>query len=469
MRGQLLAVVAAAFGLRLVRAALRWDEITLAYAAYLQPWQDHLRAGDLGGMLSTFVGLHPPLYPALFSAVDLAWGAPAGWLLMSVAASTLAVWVVGRAAGLAAAATLAVDPLQLAYCAEVNNYPLLVLIIALCLAAERRASDGRGWGPLALAGVAGGWTHLLGGLAGGLFALKLARRDLRAGLAVLGVMAAGTAPVVARGLALAGGEGTYGQGGLDPAALAGGLHEKLGLWGLVWGLALVGGVRRPGLLAVAFALAAAILGMMGLGVAASHQQPYWLALGPLVAALVGAWRPLGLVAVGLGLWGFGPELDRLEALQRDLGRPRAIDAAIAAIPPGGALWLLAPALMPDDDKRDTSDVLWRLEPFRPAPPWRGDGAPAFEFTDYRFGQPRWLAGRVVHTSTDLSTDAFDAALGWHLAAGRPVGVVLYDHGPAFDYPGKVRRALDPYDHRCVEVGADVGLGVDLLCVVEGLR
>jgi len=47
--------------------------------------------------------------------------------------------------------------------------------------------------------------------------------------------------------------------------------------------------------------------------------------------------------------------------------------------------------------------------------------------------------------------------------------VLYDHGPAHDYPGMVDRALAGLDSQCEWVGQDVGLGVDRLCRVSSLK
>jgi hypothetical protein len=471
-RGALLAaVVAAAIALRLLRAVLRWDEIALAYAAYQQPWLDAAARGDLRGVLGTFTGLHPPLYSALFGLVDALWGAPAGWLALSVALSAGAVAIVGRTYGPAAAAVVAADPLQLAYAAEINNYPLLVFAAAACLWARERAARGLGAGWLMAAGVLAGWSHLLGGVFGGLCALSLLRREPRAALAVLGAMAAGCAPVVVRALSLAGAEGTYGQAGLDWAALGQGLGDKVGWWGAAWALALLAGRRRPGVAFVGAGVTGAILAMMALGVAAPHQQPYWLLVGPPAAALLAAWAPAGWAASAAGLaFALPGELERLERLRADRGRPRGIDYALAQAAPGDALWLLAPALKPDDDKTDSSDVLWRFSTLAPAPPWRGPGGEiAFEYTDYGFGQPRWLGGRVVHTSTDLWPDRQDAALRWHLEAGREVWFVLYDHGPANDYDGKLDRSLRPYAHSCRWYGEDAGLGVDRVCHVTGLK
>lgn len=480
----LLAVVAAGLALRLVRAALRWDEIALAYAAYQQPWVDAAAAGDLLGVLTTYTGLHPPLYSLLFG---LTAHTPAAWLLLSALLSAGAVALVGRTYGTPAAAVLAADPLQLAYAAEVNNYPLLVFVAALCLTGRSMASQaatsetaasasdpGRwsgvvGVALLGVAGVLAGWTHLLGGVFGGLCALTLLRRQPKDAALVLGIMALGCAPIVWRALSLTGQEGTFGQLGLDWAALGHGLWVKVGWWALAAPVALVGFRERPAEAVIFVGSALAILGMVALGVAAVHQQPYWLLLGPPAAALLGAVPAAGWVAalLGLAVWAPG-ERERVQQVRRDLERPRAIDFVLEEAGPEDALWLLSPALKPDDDKTDTSDVLWRFSPWASAPPWRGDdaGAQRFEYVDYAYGQPRRLGGRVVHSSTDLWPEALGDALDRHRAAGRSVWFVLYDHGPADDYDGMLQRRLAGRSASCRYYGEDVGLGTDMICEVR---
>ncbi|MCA9711778.1 MAG: hypothetical protein KDK70_38435 [Myxococcales bacterium] len=441
----LLWVVAGALLLRVLRAALRWDEIALAYAAYQQAWLD-------GGWL-TFHGLHPPGYSLIFALLP---ASAAAWLLWSALCSAGAVWLVGRAAGVGAAVVLAVDPLQLSYAAEVNDYPQLVLLCAACLH-ER----GRGrWLGLAVCGVLAGWTHLLGGLFAGLCALSLA--DRRAAGRVLAVLAVGCAPVLWSALELAGAASTYAQGGLEVGALLRGLWDKGGPWAWTWGLALILG-RDRGIQAILVVLGLAVLGLMQLGIADAHQQPYWLVLGPLAAVSLGRWgwwiAPLGLA------WAVPREVEAVAGLRAGLARERAVDVALAESRPGDVLWLLKPALKVDDDKTAWSDVLWRIPPWTAMPAWTG----GFEYADYRYGQPRVLLGRVVHTSTDLDPEVVPAVIRAHRAAGRRVWVVLYDHGPADDYPGLVRRVLGDLAAGCRWVGEDVGLGTDLLCKVSDLE
>jgi hypothetical protein len=128
--------------------------------------------------------------------------------------------------------------------------------------------------------------------------------------------------------------------------------------------------------------------------------------------------------------------------------------------------LVAPALQPDDDKTDTSAVMWRISPLERMPIARPI---PFEYTDYRFGHPRDWRGRVIHTSTELDEQAFDAVAAARLEAGGAVWVVLYDHAPAHGLKARVERAMRPYVSETRAVGTDDGLGTDWLFVVEGLK
>ena len=471
MRG-LIPIVGVAVLLRCLRAVLRWDEISLAYAAYWQAWGDTFARGDLGTALTSFTGLHPPGYALLFHGVDVISGhRPLAWLLLSVALSAAAVWLVGRIAGLAAAALLAVDPFQLAYCAEVNNYPLLVFAVALCLVARRRARVRGPLWPLVLAAAFAGWAHLLGGFVGGLCLLTLGdwRRSAK-GLAVLALL---TAPVLFGAAGLTGQEGTYGQVGLDWERASRGIWTKSGPWLVLLVPAAWLSLRERGLGVVVFGTVGCIVGLTALKIAAAHQQPYWVALGPPLAVMLGRGLPvvawLGALAA---LWGLPAEAERLDRLLDDLDRERAVDQVLLQAAPGDAIWLLAPALQPDDDKTATSAVLWRLPPWTPMPAWRGPAPassadPAFEFADYGYGQPRVVNDRVVPSTTDLWSSQLEEVLAWHTGAGHDVWFVLYDHGPARDYPGLLARALEGHDAVPVAMGEDVGLGVDHVARVSG--
>lgn len=482
-------IVAVAFLLRLSQGCLRWDEIALAYAAYQQPFVDALMAGDLGAW-SQFHGLHPPLYSLCFSLLNAVWGAPGAWLLFSALVSTGAVWVVGRIAGLAAAALLAVDPLQIAYAGEVNNYPLLVLMVGLLIWASEKACEDRGSRALIVFGILASWTHFLGGLVFVVCAFRVILKDRKRGARVLAWGFVGALPVLIRMVQLAGESGSYGQTGLDWTVLGGGLYEKVGWWWLLLLPAVVGAVRRQRAMGwMALGIGLSLISLFALQIAAPHQQPYWLVLGPFLAILVAANSgPLPWLLAALGFFTVVPsQWDRVQSLRGDLGRERAIDVALNLANAHDAIWLVSPALQPDDDKNASSDVLWRFSPWTQARPWRAD----FEYVDPRFGQPRVFGQHPVHSSVDLvegeiqkgcqrtytSASAFEKAASVHLSQDKKIWVVLYDHGPACDMPGGMDWALrnfrlgdlspgDPTTS-CLWVGEDRGLGRDRLCVVEG--
>lgn len=494
-RRWLVAIVGVAFLLRLVQALLRWDEIALAYAAYQEPFVMTAQEGDLLGMLSTYYGLHPPFYSLLFWAMNGLWGAPAAWLLFSASVSAAAVWWVGLLGGAAAAALLAVDPLQIAYSGEVNNYPLLVLLVSMMFWFSERAARGRGIRGLVVVGILAGWTHLLGVAVFGICLARVFHRDRQAALRAAGASGLGLLPVAWQVWGLAGSGGTYGQEGLDWSLVGSGLREKVGAWWLILVPAAVASWRGRRVLGwQTAAIVVTILGLIAVGVAAPHQQPYWLVLGPPVALLVASLRgPVPWLIACFGLFTVSPELGtRMDKLREDLSRDRAIDRALAKAERSDAIWLVAPALEPDDDKRATSDVLWRFSPFTAAPSWRGPGD-SFDFADPRYGQPRMLGGRVVHTSVDVvqgtieegcqrtfeEADAFRESVGWHLEEGRHVWVVLYNHAPACGMPEGLRWAMQPFQltdldpsdsgERCAMVGEDRGLGRDWICRIEGHR
>lgn len=475
--------------MRLSQACLRWDEIALAYGAYQQPFVDALVVGDLGAW-SQFYGLHPPLYSFCFGILNAVWGAPGAWLLFSALVSTGAVWVVGRFAGLAAAAILAVDPLQIAYAGEVNNYPLLVLMVCLLIWASEKACDDRGYKALIFCGILASWTHFLGGLVFVVCGLRVSLKNRKSGAQVLAWGFVGALPVLIRMIQLAGESGSYGQTGLDWALLGEGLYEKIGWWWLLVLPAVVGAVRRQRTLGwMALGITVSLLLLFALQIAAPHQQPYWLVLGPFLAILVASNPgPLPWFLVALGFLSVAPsQWSRVQSVRDDLGRERAIDVALNLANVDDAIWLTSPALQPDDDKNASSDVLWRFSPWSRARPWRAD----FEYVDPRYGQPRVFGQHVVHSSVDLvegeiqegcqrtytSAAAFERAVEVHLGQEKKIWVVLYDHGPACDMPGGMDWAmrnfrlgeLSPDDPAtpCLWVGEDRGLGRDRLCVVEG--
>ena len=56
--------------LRTMRVCARWDELTLAYAAYMEPLAESLGAGHPTALLGSWIGLHPPLYWATSCRIE---------------------------------------------------------------------------------------------------------------------------------------------------------------------------------------------------------------------------------------------------------------------------------------------------------------------------------------------------------------------------------------------------------------
>ena len=324
-------IVAIAFLLRVLQAGLRYDEIALAYAAYQEPFEASF-PGDLLGMLTCFHGLHPPLYSLCFSLLNAIWAAPASWLLFSAACSAAAVGLIGRLGGPAAAAILAVDPLQVAYAGEINNYPLLVLEVSALLFFTDRALKGGSSRGLLVVGILAGWTHVLGGVVFGACLIRLFFRERGQAIRVGSVALLFCLPVIWTLLELSGSGSTYSQAGWQWSEVAMGLYEKIGWWWLLILPAIVGARRHERALGVwTLGLFVVVVGLIAIGVAAPHQQPYWLILGPSLALLVASNRgllPWFLSALSL-LSLLGPLWSRSTDIRDDLARERAIDRALS--------------------------------------------------------------------------------------------------------------------------------------------
>ncbi len=467
MTRSLLAVLALAVTLRALRVIARWDELALAYAAYAEPAVRALAAGDLLTAATIWIGLHPPLFGLLHGLSSLLWPAPLTWLVLGAALSTAAVAGVGRAAGPLAALVLATAPGQLADAAEVNNYPLAAAAVAVVL-----ATAGARWHLLAIAAVLAGWSHVLAGAAAvGVVLWRFAGAPRR-GWRLLAAVALGLLPIAAGALRLVGADTTFVQPPTDAAAWIAMIAEAVGPVGLVLGVVGLAGLRGAAL--AAWAPMAITLGFSLLsGAAATHQRPYLAILGvPLAVGVAHALRgrrTLTGLAVGLCLLQ-GAQRAHQGALQvselaNDQQRERAIDRAIAGSVPGDLLWLVAPALTADDDKTDTSAVLWRLRPWEAMPIAR---PVAFEYTDWRYGQPRTWRGRTVHTSTELDDAVFDHVAAEALDRGAAIHVVLYEHGPATGLVQRVERTLRPYTWRLETLPGMPGLGDDRLYTIGGI-
>ncbi|MFH1470087.1 MAG: hypothetical protein ABIO70_37225 [Pseudomonadota bacterium] len=466
--------------LRAGRALARWEEVSIAYSAYQAPLVQALE--EPGRLLGTWVGLHPPLYGLCYALLERTAPRPILFLGFSALCSWLAVLAAWRAAhllggeraGLVALALASTAPVALHYAAEVNDYPLLQALLAGLLWAWARYRTGlSGWMPVSLLGIAAGWTHVLGGLAAGIVAVGVLARHRGDGLRCLLVLALGAAPVVAGALALLGEGDTFGQPPLRlDLSVADWVRRFswLCLPALALGLPALRRVWLPA--ALWLGIAGATVGMILVGVAAPHQFPYWSLLMPAGAVLVGlasarirGWWALALaLAVAQGAWVVPEEWARLGRIWRDQARPRAVDLALAEAEPGDGLWLLSPALEPDDDKRAVSPTLWRLRPWRPMPMV----APfPMEYTDYRYGQPRAYGDLTFYTFTDLWPDRMDAILRHHTEAGHRVFIVVYDYSPAQAFLVRLHRLLRPWASEERAVGTDEGLGVDHLLVVSG--
>ncbi|NOY27287.1 MAG: hypothetical protein GXP62_15575 [Oligoflexia bacterium] len=437
--------------LRVLRVPPRWCANAWLYAAY--PWQTVQALAH--GQPPPFTGLHPPLWPVLHALSELFAPVPLVWLLGSALASTLAAAFVARRSVLAGL-LVATSPVQLAYAAEVNNYPLAACLVAALLVLRDRAVAGR-WLALALVGILAAWTHALAGLAALLIALTL---PPRLSWRVLLVLALGALPLVAPALHLA-----TATGNQPPFKTALVVHSFVDRFGLVWLLAapaaLLGARRQPWLLVPALGLGAALAVLTGLRVAAPHQFPYWVMLGLPLALMVGAARGravrgLAVVAVvvhgGLAL---SHGISRLLALRQDLDRERAVDLALSSLDQpwtcgatpspsctGDALYLLLPHRVDDDDKRPLTPSLWRLAPWSSMPAVQPY---AMDWGDFHNGQPRLVevAGKphAVYVEDHVRDDMLKAraahsrlvvvlAAGTDSAEGRALNTLLGQPGQA---------------------------------------
>lgn len=454
-RGALVAV-ALAVVLRVPHGLVRWEETAWRYAAYPAETLERVREGDLAGVLGTFTGLHPPLWPVLHSLLELWAPVPLLWLSLGVACSVGAVAITARehpAAGL----LLAASPIQVHYCAEVNQYPLALLWVA---GAWSLAGRGRSLG-LGLLVALAGWTHLLAGVVAGLAALRLPRR---AAAKTLGLAAVLLLPLAWPILSALGDEATFRQPALSLVLVAADWRARFGLAGAaVVGLAALGSGRRPRV-ALGVAASLALLGsLIGARIAAPHQFPYLLFVGPPLAILGAAGLGrlgergglvLGLLAAVLAGGVLRLDLSALGSMAGD--PPRAVDRALAEVErpwtcgsspaascSGDALVLLSPPGTNDDDKRQHSATLWRLRPWTSMPKVV---PPGIDWSDHRQGHPRKVGDHVVYVF-DHPREALPRVLQAH----ERVWLVVYDQGQNHDYTERLAEELGRFP---TEVGGD---------------
>ena len=363
----------------------------------------------------------------------------------------------GPGDGRGTAGGIPVAALQLAYAAEVHNYPL-VAFVALVLAVARGP-----WWALALAAVGAGWTHLLsGGIACGVVVERAARTRDRDAARLLGAVLLGLLPIAAGAVGKMGQDSTFSQPTLDVGAWLDLVWENTGWLGLALGVAGILGLRRVTLGALLGGLAVFGAALFS-GAAAGHQRPYFILLAPILLLSAGGGasaagsgrrspspsRPRGCLGWSGG--GAAPPGDRGGRAGRPRHRPpvarraRRHPLARGARTPG---------------RRQDGDVPCPGAPLALDPDARG--APvAFEYADWRYGQPRHYQGRGPHLH-----GAVRGALRPCRGSGAvPVGArgwccTSTDSGGLME---RVERVLRPYARTATRFPVASGLGDDHLC------
>jgi hypothetical protein len=448
---------------------VRWDEITLAYAAYAEPLTVALADGHPTALLGSWIGLHPPAWGVIHAVMEQIAPIPFLWMGFSVCCSIGAVWVVGRTGGWLAAFVLATAPVHLWDAAEVNNYPLSALAMALLIAASRGT-------PLALAvaAVFAAWCHLLTGVAAaGVVLWKLFQLRSRGQRDLVLLSVAGVLPVAGGAIRLMGQGSTWVQPDVSVWEWMRLVGQTMGIEGVLLVPLVVIGLTGSVRVAWCCVVAALILAV-GLDAAAAHQRPYLGLIAPAAAVAVGVasekrrWLlPLiMLLCVVRGGRFAAQDIERVRAIMTDLETPRGIDMALKLSEAGDTVWLVSPALQTDDDKSAYSSVLWRIRPWSSMPIARPVD---FEYKNYRYGQPREFDGLTIHTSTELDDASFDHVAEEAIQRGARIWLVLYDHGPASGLVERVERTLQPYSYSWTAVGEDLGLGVDKVATIRGFQ
>ncbi|HJN75043.1 MAG TPA: hypothetical protein QGF58_14035 [Myxococcota bacterium] len=388
-RARIWLILIAAAALRLLRAGLRWDEVSWQYAAYTGPTVRALEQGRVLDALTTWIGLHPPGWALLHAAFELLLPVPAVFLLTSALFSLGAVWV-WRDRPLVAL-LIATSPVQLAYAAEINDYPLVALLVAAAYRWREHT-----W-KLALVGALACWTHPLAAFV----VLALALRRPRSLVFLLAAI-----PLLPGGLALALEPTTYGQPEILLLQSLADYASRFGVLGaLVLPAACMGLRKQPVVAAVCLASVVAWLALVAVGVAAPHQFMYLLILTAPLALLASTspWtRALWVLGIVQGLW-FGA---------CDLLRASKLAEAPVTIP-AGDVYLLAPPGTNDDDKTKTSAMLWQLSPFQAMPMVQTEPA-----EDHRHGSPRRVGDRLVYVNDHLREELDSAP--------RPLTLLVYE-------------------------------------------
>ena len=393
MRAAAWAIMLFTVATRLLRAGCRWEEWGLHYAAYNRPALDALHIGDFATAATTWVGLHPPLYPLLHGLGTMAVPQPLIWGAFSALCSTLAVFFILRAhpQTVLPALLLATDPVQLHYAAEVNYYPLGVLLVSAAWWAARTGKTRT----LTVMLVVAGWTHIMAGAACALIAVTQPKR-----LRILGFAFLGLIPMLAQAWILASDAGSQRQPSVNlEATLQDAIERFSVVWVILFPMVLLGFARAREAAVVWSGTAFFWLGTVSLGLAAPHQFPYAVFLGvPAAVLLAGsASRHMGFLslivtaALGRGAW-MAAEIgsDTLTLIQ-DQSVHRGIDAVMSLSLPGDAIVLVRGPGAPDDDRRHISPTLWRLSPLDVWLPLATGVRPDL------VGQPMLVRGRRVYT------------------------------------------------------------------------
>ena len=156
---------------------LRWTEDAWAYLAYdAEMWQAFSQGHYWAG-LTDFTGLHPPLWHLAHNLIE--WLAPIPMLLIGLSLiCSIATVEIARRLGWVVGLLVATSPLQLAYAAELNNYPAFALCAAWLWWAHQRAETTPSSRALMIATAVGAWLHLLLAGIGLILAATVSRRML---------------------------------------------------------------------------------------------------------------------------------------------------------------------------------------------------------------------------------------------------------------------------------------------------
>lgn len=402
---------------------MRWTEDAWAYLAYdAEMWQAFSQGHYWTG-LTDFTGLHPPAWHLIHNTIE--WLAPIPMLLIGLSlACSIAAVEIARRLGWMVGLLVATSPIQLAYAAELNNYPAFALCSAWLWWAHQRALNQQTPTALVLATAVGAWVHLLLAGIGLILAATVSRRTLLKTACWLGLALLPLLPGLVE--LLSAGDASR-QPPFKPSLVTAQYIERFGLLSMVLLIPAWRGRRASLPLTRAFlGIFGLILGLQLARIAAPHQFPYWLALSVPFALLVqhGAITPLlrllvWFVAALQAISVARLNISQVSAINADLAQTRGIDVALAEAKPGDAIYLLRKRTLPDDDKRGYSAQLTRISPWGRLPRVRPY---EFPYVDHRHGQPRDHKGVTIYINDhprDVLAEAVDAHSTLFLVVSNP--------------------------------------------------